>query len=151
MKNEPGTYIIVLKYDYLNKVIPIGKNKELLLAQGFYYYVGSAFGPGGVKARVNHHIRTTEKPHWHLDFLRKHTQIIAIWYTHDKKKREHQWAKVFNENPLTSIPLEGFGSSDCKCESHLVYCNTAIKFANFSNKVNNLFPKHMPIYNYELG
>jgi Uri superfamily endonuclease len=35
--------------------------------------------------------------------------------------REHDWATCFAEMPGASVPLAGFGSSDCACETHLYF------------------------------
>lgn len=146
MKNDSGTYIITLQCCIAKSLIPIGKKKNLLLERGYYYYVGSAFGPGGVKARVSHHQNISKNPRWHLDFLRKHTKIIEIWHTYDNNKREHQWANILYQSPLTNIPLYGFGASDCKCFSHLFFSKEVITHALFSKSVKNNFPEHKEIY-----
>ncbi len=146
MKNDSGTYVITLKCCVEESLIPIGKKKNLLLERGYYYYVGSAFGPGGVKARVSHHQNISENPRWHLDFLRKHTKIIEIWHTYDNNKREHQWANILCQNPFTNIPLYGFGATDCKCFSHLFFSKKMITHALFLRLIKNKFPEHGAIY-----
>jgi len=90
------------------------------LREGYYVYVGSAFGPGGVKARVSRHYRTPIKLHWHIDYLRRFLHPVAVWYTYDHRRLEHQWAKVFLKMDL-HVVLSGFGCSDCNCYSHLFF------------------------------
>ncbi|MCD4722450.1 MAG: DUF123 domain-containing protein [Desulfobacula sp.] len=59
MKNDDhdgkGTYIIVMYLDK-SKRIQIGKLGQFKFKKGHYAYVGSAFGPGGLKSRIKHHI-----------------------------------------------------------------------------------------------
>ncbi len=52
--------------------VRIGRRGELRLQPGFYIYLGSALGPGGVRARLALHFRPCTRPHWHLDYLRAH-------------------------------------------------------------------------------
>ncbi len=117
-ESEPGTYALVLSAK-ANGLIRIGRLGTLRLQSGFYVYVGSALGPGGVRGRLLHHLRPAKRPHWHIDHLRRHTVLKEVWYGLDPVSREHQWARCLGTLPGASIPLAGFGSSDCQCESHL--------------------------------
>ena len=45
---------------------------------GWYVYIGSAFGPGGITARVTRHARAAKRLHWHIDYLLEHADIEAI-------------------------------------------------------------------------
>lgn len=83
-------------------------------------YVGSALGPGGVHARCAHHRRIAIHPHWHLDYLRPHCQILGIWVAYGSERREHLWAGAFAALPGSEIPLPRFGATDCRCPAHLV-------------------------------
>lgn len=113
-----GTYSLILSCR-TNPIIQVGRLGGLQLQPGFYVYVGSALGPGGIAARVAHHERVSPRPRWHIDYLRAHTQLGQVWYTCDPVRREHQWADVFKQARGASIPMVGFGSSDCNCMSHL--------------------------------
>jgi len=117
---QPGTYVLVLSSRSAD-LIQIGKLGDLRLQSGFYLYVGSALGPGGVRARLAHHLKVSLRPHWHIDCLRAHTRIEEIWYCLDDQRLEHVWAKHINLAEGASVPLLGFGSTDCGCESHLFF------------------------------
>src|ERR1035438_8832695 len=67
----------------------IGRLGALQLQSGFYFYVGSALGPGGVRARLAHHLKPSRRPHWHIDYLRAHTRVEEIWYCLDTRRLEH--------------------------------------------------------------
>ena len=101
--------------------VRIGRLGELRLQSGFYVYVGSALGPGGVRARLAHHLEPSRRPHWHIDYLRRHTALEEVWYCYDRTPWEHEWARHIGTAPGASMPLAGFGSSDCGCESHLYF------------------------------
>ena len=47
---EPGTYALLLKLDKQEK-ITVGKLCTFDFPAGYYLYVGSALGPGGLQAR----------------------------------------------------------------------------------------------------
>lgn len=69
MRAECGTYLLVLR-SHGEATVQVGRWGPLAVRPGVYLYVGSAFGPGGVRARVGRHLRMRKKPHWHLDYLR---------------------------------------------------------------------------------
>ena len=115
----PGTYVLLLRSE-ATRSITVGRLGELHLCAGFYLYIGSAFGPGGLRARVQHHSRRTVRPHWHVDYLRRHTRLEAVWYCCGARC-EHQTAAVVAGLPGAVVPMPGFGSSDCGCETHLFW------------------------------
>jgi Uri superfamily endonuclease len=118
--SQNGTYALVLRVNQQER-IEIGRLGLVSMPAGYYVYVGSAFGPGGLQARIAHHLRLAKKSHWHIDFLRKIGQIDDIWYTYDALKREHQWASTIGNLKGAEVPVPGFGASDCNCQAHLFY------------------------------
>ena len=119
MNSDPGSYILVLKND-AGASIKIGKWGWLDIDAGYYLYVGSAFGPGGVLARVSRHCRKAKTKRWHIDYLREFTCLKTIWYSHAPERLEHCWAKAL-EGVEETESIRGFGCSDCNCESHLFF------------------------------
>ena len=118
--NKSGTYILILHASRPFQA-QIGKLGRLDGESGFYIYVGSAFGPGGLRARIGRHLQPTNRLHWHIDYLRQQLPIQTIWYCADTVRREHRWANALAESAMLSIPLAHFGSSDCRCPAHLFY------------------------------
>jgi Uri superfamily endonuclease len=112
----PGTYALVMRCLAETKVA-VGRWGEIRLESGYYTYVGSAFGPGGVRARVSRHLRQDKRRHWHLDYVRGHLAPISVWYTHDEARREHGWAQSLQSHAAFT-GIEGFGCSDCGCIAH---------------------------------
>jgi len=133
MKPEGGAYALIL-FCPRDKLVQIGKLGPLELRRGFYVYVGSAQGPGGVRARVAHHQKVSQRPHWHIDYLRLHARLDRIWYSHDKVRREHQWARFIHALRGASVPMAGFGSSDCKCKTHLFFFTRRPSFGEFRQR-----------------
>jgi Uri superfamily endonuclease len=120
MKNVTGTYLLILYSNYLGE-LNIGSLGILHLQPGYYFYTGSAFGPGGLRARLSHHLAPAAKPHWHIDYLRKEVELNAIVYTCSPEKLEHKMAEYLGSLPDLSVPLPRFGASDCRCPAHLFY------------------------------
>jgi Uri superfamily endonuclease len=131
LPSEPGTYAL-LCYSHRAELVPIGRLGRLQLRRGYFVYVGSALGPGGLRARLTHHLRPARKPHWHIDYLRAQTRLDRIWLIPGCDRREHQWAEVLKSNLNGTVPLPGFGSSDCDCESHLFFFRTRPSVKSFS-------------------
>ena len=114
-----GTYVLHLELTS-NVEIVVGKLGAQRFGAGHYAYVGRAFGPGGLAARLAHHLRGAVSPHWHLDYLRAHGRVQEVWYGHSAPLCEHQWAQALMHVRGAVVPADGFGSSDCRCRSHLV-------------------------------
>jgi len=84
MENRPGSYVLLLN-SVVNEPVLIGKYKTLDLIPGYYTYCGSAFGPGGIVARVQRHLKLKKKKHWHIDYLRDKCTIEEIWVSYFKE------------------------------------------------------------------
>lgn len=134
MKSKGGTYALVLSCSR-TEVVQIGKLGLLEIRRGFYVYVGSAMGPGGMRARVAHHEKISQRPHWHIDYLRPHTRLDRVWYSRHRIRREHRWARTIHSLRGASVPMAGFGSSDCRCVSHLFFFTKRPSFREFADSV----------------
>jgi Uri superfamily endonuclease len=126
--------------------VRVGKLGRLHLRPGFYVYVGSAFGPGGLKARIAHHMKISKTPHWHMDYLRPALTLKEIWFTYDSSRREHQWAGVLAGSRGATIPFSGFGASDCRCKSHLAFFDSRPSGACFRHRVHAVLDPHGKIF-----
>ena len=120
LPDRPGTYVLILELNRPAK-IGIGKLGTFAFAPGFYAYVGSALGPGGLRARVRRHLRSDKDIHWHVDALRAQAQPLEVWYAVGTERRECAWADALADLPRAEIPAPGFGASDCQCTSHLIH------------------------------
>ena len=114
--------------------ISVGKLGTIEFTAGYYIYTGSAFGPGGLKSRVGRHLKHSKKCHWHIDSLRKFAEVQEIWYTFHPEKVECRWSEIFKAMRNARILCPGFGSSDCRCESHLFFFKKKPGFTVFKRK-----------------
>lgn len=119
MQRAAGTYALLL-HNPKSQTLSIGRWQTLTFSAGYYLYIGSAFGPGGVQARVLRHRQRNKKLRWHIDYLSTQWAVRGAWYSHSPKRLEHDWANTLQALPNLS-PIEGFGCSDCDCQSHLFY------------------------------
>ncbi len=134
MQAEPGTYALVLESQSWQQ-IQVGRWRALELRPGYYVYIGSAFGPGGLRARVARHFRQEKKLRWHIDYLRVHTTPLGVWLSNGPLRLEHIWAtRLARSDGFT--PLPGFGSSDCRCQSHLFQTERVERLAPLLDEVN---------------
>ena len=119
-KNPLGTYVLIL---FLKKGVrlQIGKLGSFDFKRGTYAYVGSALGPGGLAARLKHHGSISARPHWHIDYLRRSATLKDIWVSSKPARLEHAWTEKLLTLETGQCPVKGFGSSDCRCFSHLIY------------------------------
>ena len=145
MHPRPGTYALVFTAKQ-KKRLGIGKLGTLNLQPGCYVYVGSAFGPGGLKARVGHHRKKSSRRHWHIDYLSNYLPPAEVWFTYDPTHREHHWSEVLSYARGASCPLPGFGSSDCHCRSHLHFFSSRPSGNYFRRKIHAAVDDHSRIY-----
>lgn len=117
LPDEPGTYALVLHLGHTSRLV-VGALGPQIFPVGCYVYVGSAWGPGGLRARVERHLRGSERTHWHIDVLRRIATPIALWLS-PQKHLECIWARYLAAQPGVAMPVSRFGASDCRCPSHL--------------------------------
>jgi Uri superfamily endonuclease len=117
---SPGTYALVLAATK-RQTISVGRLGILDVRPGFYVYVGSALGPGGLAARIGRHARQEKTLRWHVDHLRAVTDLVEVWCSPGRQRQECSWAERLALMPGARTPMPGFGASDCGCRSHLFY------------------------------
>ena len=118
LPGEKGTYVLVLELERPVR-LRIGRLGVFDLEAGWYSYVGSAFGPGGLAARVAHHLRPAERPRWHVDHLRRVAEPAEVYHAPGPDRFEHEWARELAERLTPSVAR--FGASDCRCRTHLFH------------------------------
>lgn len=119
----PGTYAMWFRCES-TATVTVGRRGRLGLVPGHYIYIGSAFGPGGIKARVARHCRQRKPKRWHIDYIRPYLTPLGVWYSHSPEHLEHVWANALADT-LGSVPIDGFGCSDCRCRAHLFWSEHA--------------------------
>lgn len=111
-----GAYLLLLQLDV--EMPSDARRKQAALPAGRYLYLGSARGPGGLRARIRRHLRADKRPHWHVDRLTAAARVAAVlaW----PEGGECSWCAAIRARGA-EVTLPGFGSSDCRrCPAHLL-------------------------------
>ena len=118
---DKGTYILIARVSQMKR-LTIGSLGEFDIIPGFYAYVGSAFGFGGLRARIGHHLESTAEPHWHIDYLLEHpeTEITHVVIIGNPEKMEHKLAGFLADLNETSQLAPRLGAQDTRNSSHLL-------------------------------
>ncbi len=121
-----GVYLLILQLSAELRALPVGRLGCFDFAAGFYLYVGSALGSGGIPARLARHERGPQgQPHWHIDYLRTHTALLETWAMATADPRmEACLANGLAATAGLSLPAPGFGATDSSAASHLFYAPT---------------------------
>jgi len=133
LKIDKGIYVLILNLRSECRLV-VGKLGRFTFPAGWYAYVGSALGSGGLAARLRHHLHRAGHPHWHIDFLRRRAGISEIWYGCGLTFDEHRWADILQCMAGTCRIAPGFGSSDCRCETHLIFFAAQPAIARFRRR-----------------
>ena len=117
---EPGIYCLVLHT--AGAVVRVGARGDVAFPAGWYVYVGSALGPGGL-ARVARHIRCyhgdgTHRPRWHIDYLLTDRRFV-LEYSISAETTDQLECTLAHTLGGDGVP--GFGCSDCRCATHLFF------------------------------
>ena len=115
-----GIYILVVSVSKdIN--VDVGALGSVNFAKGLYAYVGSA--QNNLEKRIERHLRKTKQKCWHIDYLLDDAdvEVLKVFYENAGKSEE---CKVANKIGERCVPPKGFGSSDCKCKSHLFKLKT---------------------------
>ena len=118
MPDFGGAYALVLRLDETIHIEFPGVTCDRLMP-GWYVYVGSAKGRGGIRARVRRHFRSVKTAHWHIDRLTVHAVEMVALAVADG--HECELVGKLLKSPKFKTAAAGFGSTDCSlCESHLL-------------------------------
>jgi Uri superfamily endonuclease len=139
---KPGSYALEFSL-YQPQRLTIGRLGEIFFPQGEYIYMGSALGPGGLRARLGRHLQKDNfSYHWHIDYIKSNTETRSLCYLMEsagalqldssqvqeksalpQKPVECIWSQILSALPYANIPAPGFGASDCHsgCRAHLIH------------------------------
>jgi Uri superfamily endonuclease len=115
MENVKGVYILIaLVAKRFN--VNVGALDRLSFEKGTYAYVGSA--QSNLERRVTRHLKKNKRKFWHIDYLlhNDNAKIAGIFYLTAGESKECWVAKELGKRGFL---IDGFGSSDCNCRSHL--------------------------------
>jgi Uri superfamily endonuclease len=116
---DGGTYTLLVALPD-PATVEVGALGALELQPGWYAYVGSALGSGGF-ARIDRHrdlaAGDRDTRHWHVDSLLGHpdSRLDSV------VRSAGVDAECTIAGDVDGDRIEGFGCSDCSCDSHLRY------------------------------
>jgi sugar fermentation stimulation protein A len=102
-----------------NQRIQAGKLKQTEFEPGIYLYIGSA--RNGLLGRIARHLRSKTKIFWHIDYFLQKARIEEIWVRNGYFDECQILSEVKNSIKNSCFPSKKFGSTDCRCPSHLIY------------------------------
>ena len=116
--SAPGAYVLIVTLARARR-LDLPRFKDPRLPAGRYAYCGSARGPGGLRARLARHLRRDKALRWHVDHLTAAGRVTALVPV--PQGAECALRAALHMAPGVTIPIPGFGSSDCRtCPSHLL-------------------------------
>ncbi|WP_349627603.1 GIY-YIG nuclease family protein [Rhodopseudomonas sp. BR0G17] len=96
--------------------VRLGGGLSARLRPGRYLYCGSAYGPGGLQARLARHFRKDKSIRWHVDQLTTAGEVKGAWAVALGNECE-----LVERLGFLPVPIDGFGATDCThCRSHLL-------------------------------
>lgn len=127
-KVRKGTYALIVELKE-EEEIEVGRLGVLSFKRGYYAYIGSAMG--GLDGRIGRHLRKDKNKHWHIDYLLEKGAVRTVFFMEGERK-ECSIAS-YMEDEFSGVAH--FGSSDCKCNTHLFYSESA---EDLINKLRNI-------------
>lgn len=117
MPDAPGAYALILRLARETR-LDIASLGWPVLPAGLYLYAGSAWGPGGILARVSRHLRKGKAKVWHIDHLTEAATVEDVVAFPGGRECAIADFAVAHGAPA---PIHRFGASDCRtCEAHLL-------------------------------
>lgn len=114
-----GIYIAIFRLAR-PRFIRVGRLGSFRFAPGHYLYVGTA--QRNLEARLARHARPEKALRWHVDYLSTQARMLGAITVAGPRERECELAVELARS--CACPVPGFGSSDCRCSSHLFYRET---------------------------
>ncbi|MBI3089127.1 MAG: GIY-YIG nuclease family protein [Candidatus Tectomicrobia bacterium] len=119
---ERGLYQLLIELPRPRR-LRIGALGRCSLPAGYYVYTGPA--QGGLAGRVGRHLRGGGKRHWHIDYLLAAATVRCAITLPGGRVGECAWharaRTLMADVAGAREPVRGFGASDCRCTSHLLY------------------------------
>ncbi len=108
-----GVYVLVI-YNNKDREVDIGRLGRIRFEEGFYAYIGSS--KGDLFKRISRQLNKKRSKYWHIDYLLDFCKVKLIYYSFTDRNVECEIARN-----LRLKPVKNFGSSNCRCKSHLFY------------------------------
>ena len=138
---KKGSYILVLDLAE-DATLKIGRLGTFEFPAGLYLYCGSALN--GLEARIRRHLRRDKKRHWHIDYLAEVAPVVQVWWVEDRERWECRWAQAI-AGQGGEVMARGFGSSDCRCPTHLLRVQCWGRTSNILQDLNDGAPSGVKV------
>jgi sugar fermentation stimulation protein A len=99
--------------------IGVGRHGRFSFPAGYYVYTGSA--RRGLRARIARHMRRKKRMNWHIDCLLRYGRILGVKRYGNNDQSECGLSRKVAKLPGSRMVAPGFGSSDCRCSTHLFH------------------------------
>ena len=132
LDGQKGTYAVILELTS-ERSLQVGRLGTCSFPPGFYLYAGSA--RGGLGPRLRRHLRRKKPLRWHVDYLRQEARVREVWWSESDSVSECHWYRAAFHLPGAREVVKGFGSSDCRCSSHLVHLPAPPSFQRLRRKL----------------
>ncbi len=123
---KTGIYNLIIQLSK-DKEIKIGRLGTFVFPKGFYVYTGSA--QNGLEKRIDRHLSSNKRFHWHIDYLLSYAKIVQVLRYAGVRKDECKLNRLIAKSTGAVPVVDKFGSSDCNCVTHLYHFKS--------------FPKHL--------
>ena len=135
---DRGSYLFIVKLEK-RQLIEIGRLGKFMFQKGFYIYVGSAMS--NLRARIKRHGQKRKKMHWHIDYLTQCTNESLSLPIRSSQRHECEIAQALSSIMKGGPP--GFGSSDCRCFTHLFFSEkTPLEMEAFHSVLQQFRMRH---------
>jgi sugar fermentation stimulation protein A len=111
---DRGNYLLILEIAH-SRNVDVGALGKILFQKGYYVYTGSA--RVNLTKRIERHLRRRKQFHWHIDYLRDRAESCKALPVRSSSDLEHDMAIALGKLADWTVPR--FGSSDCRCPTHL--------------------------------
>jgi Uri superfamily endonuclease len=108
-------YVLIIEVSK-NINVNVGALGNVNFEKSIYAYAGSA--KKCLSKRIERHFRKNKRKFWHIDYLLSdaHVEVLKVFTVRSEIIGECEVANIISER---GVPMRSFGSSDCKCISHL--------------------------------
>lgn len=113
VKARRGSYLLLLHLEHAIE-IGVGRLGSIRFAPGYYIYAGKH--GVNLEKRLERHFSREKKVRWHIDYLTAEIQPLCAYYFPGDAE-----CRLASELKSRFKPIRGFGSSDCRCQSHFFH------------------------------
>ncbi len=135
-----GTSVLITLVPHM-KHSETGRLGAYEIFPGNFVGVSSAFGAGGLGARIGRRLELTATPHWHIDYLLDVAEPVEVWYTTANRKLERHRAELSEKTPRFCVPVPRLGPPNYhrSRSSFIFYCRRRLPFNWFQRLLMDEF------------